>query len=277
LGITSDHGERGVIVKEINCKSILTKSGIEGVDYAINPYVGCSHGCVYCYATFMKRFTGHTEEWGTFVDVRVNAAEVLARQMRRAKPGNIAIGTVTDPYQPLERKYQITRACLEVLTAYDFPVSILTKSDLVLRDLDLLHRLHDVEVGFTIATLDEEVRQVFEPRSSPISARLEALAKLSGAGIRTWAFCGPLLPFLSDSENQIDILFGEFARAGVSYIFVDSMKLSGAIGGKVRKVLERHYPDLVEGYRHIAANRSPYHETLMARARMLAEKHGLTL
>jgi len=264
-----------VIVREIECKSILTKSGIEGVDYALNPYVGCAHGCVYCYAIFMKRFTGHKEEWGTFVDVKVNAAEVLARQMRRAKPGNIAIGTVTDPYQPLERKYEITRASLEVLTAYDCPVSILTKSDLVLRDLDLLRRLRDVEVGFTIATLDEEVRQVFEPSSSPVPARLTALAELAEAGIKTWAFCGPLLPFLSDGEEQMDALFGELARAGVSYIIVDSMKLSGAIGGRVRGVLERHYPDLVEGYRHVAANRRPYHDALMARARMLAEKHGL--
>jgi DNA repair photolyase len=264
-----------VIVREIECKSILTKSGIEGVDYAINPYVGCQHGCVYCYAIFMKRFTGHKEDWGTFVDIKVNAAEVLARQMRRTKPGNIAIGTVTDPYQPLEKKYQITRACLEVLTAYDFPVSILTKSDLVLRDLDILRRLGDVEVGFTIATLDEKARRVFEPRSSPVPARLSALAELAEAGIRTWGFCGPLLPLLSDSEDQMDVLFRELAQTGVSYIIVDSMKLSGAIGGRVRRVLERHHPDLVEGYRHISANRVPYHEALMTRARILAEKHGL--
>ena len=264
-----------MIIREIECKSILTKSGIKGVDYAINPYVGCQHGCVYCYAIFMKRFTGHKEEWGTFVDAKVNAAEVLAKQMRRANPGNIVFGTVTDAYQALERKYEITRASLEVLTAYDFPVSILTKSDLVLRDLDILRCLHDVEVGFTIATLDEEVWRVFEPGSSPIPARLAALAELSQAGIKTWAFCGPLLPFLSDSEEQMDALFRELARAGVSHIIVDSMKLSGAIGGRVRRVLERHYPDLVEGYHHIAANRKPYHEALMARARMLAEKHGL--
>jgi DNA repair photolyase len=269
------YGKHRVIVKEINCKSILTKSGIEGVDYAINPYVGCQHGCVYCYAIFMKRFTGHKEEWGTFVDVKVNAAEVLAKQMRRAKPGNIVLGTVTDPYQPLERKYKITRACLDVLTAYDFPVSILTKSDLALRDLDLLCRLRDIEVGFTIATLDEEVRRVFEPGSSPIPARLAALAELAKAGIKAWAFCGPLLPFLSDSEEQMDALFGELARARVSYIYVDSMKLSGAIGGRISKLLKRHYADLVEGYRHIATNRKPYHEALMAGARMLAEKHGL--
>jgi len=264
-----------VIVREIECKSILTKSGIESVDYAINPYVGCSHGCVYCYAIFMKRFSGHKEEWGAFVDAKINAAEVLAKQMQRAKPGNIVFGTVTDAYQPLERKYQITRACLEVLTALDFPVSILTKSNLVLRDLDLLRRLPDIEVGFTIATLDEEVRRVFEPHSPPVPARLAALAELAEAEIKTWAFCGPLLPFLSDGEEQMDALFRELAEAGVSHIIVDSMKLSGAIGGRIRKVLERHYPDLVKGYHHIAANRRPYHDALMARARRLAEKYGL--
>ncbi len=274
---------QSVIVREIECKSILIKSGIKGVDYAINPYVGCGHGCLYCYAIFMKRFTGHKEEWGTFVDVKVNAAEVLARQMRRAKRGNIAFGTVTDPYQPLEERYKITRACLEVLTAHGgstelaevFPISILTKSALVLRDLDILRRLRDTEVGFTITTLDEDARRVFEPRSSPVSARLAALAELAEAGIKTWAFCGPLLPFLSDGEEQMDALFEDLARVGVSYIIVDSMKLSGAIWGKVRRVLERHYPDLVEGYRYVAANRRPYHEALMATAQRLAEKHGL--
>jgi len=264
-----------VIVREIECRSVLTKSGIEGVDYALNPYVGCEHGCVYCYASFMKRFTGHTEEWGTFVDVKVNAVEVLARQMRRAKRGNVVSGTVTDPYQPLEERYEITRACLRVLTAYDFPVSILTKSALVLRDLDLLRRLKDVEVGFTITALDDKVQPVFEPHSLPASARLAALAELAKAGVKTWAFCGPLLPFLSDEEEQMDALFGELAKVDVSYIIVDSIKLSGAIGGKVRRVLERHYPDLVEGYRHIAADRRPYHEALMDRATRLAEKHGL--
>ncbi|RLC75668.1 MAG: radical SAM protein [Chloroflexi bacterium] len=264
-----------VIVREIKCKSILIKSGIEGVDYAVNPYVGCGHGCVYCYARFMKRFTGHKEKWGEFVDVKLNAAEVLAWQMRRAKRGNISFGTVTDPYQPLEKKYEITRACLEVLTAYDFPISILTKSDLVLRDLDLLQRLKDVEVGFTIITLDDEVRRVFEPRSSPVPARLKALAKLAEAGIKTWAFCGPLLPFLSDSDEQMDALFRELAGVGVSYIIVDSMKLSGAIWKEVKAVLKRHYPDLVEGYLHIAANRRAYHRALMAKAQKIAGDYNL--
>jgi len=266
-----------VIVREIECKSLLTRSGISSIDYALNPYVGCAHGCVYCYASFMKRFTGHTEAWGSFVDVRANAAGVLAKQMPRAKRGKISLSTVTDPYQPLEKQYQITRACLEVLSAYDFPVSILTKSALVRRDLDLLRRLPDVDVGFTITALDDEVRRVFEPGSSPIPARLAALDELAQAGIKTWAFCGPLLPSLSDGEEQMAALFRELARVGVSALIVDSMKLSGGIWGRVRKVLERHYPDLVAGYQFTAQNRQPYHEALMARAQRLAGKYGLAI
>lgn len=130
-------------------------------------------------------------------------------------------------------------------------------------------------VGFTIATLDDEVQRAFEPYLPSASARLAALAELAETGIKTWAFCGPLLPFLSDSEEQIDALFEELAEVGVSYIIVDSMKLSGAIWGKVRRVLERHYPDLAEGYCHIASDRKPYHDALMVRTQRLAKKHSL--
>jgi len=265
-----------LIVKEIECKSILTKSGIKTVDYAINPYVGCGHGCVYCYATFMKRFTGHKEEWGTFVDVKVNAAEVLARQLRRAKPGNIMLGTVTDAYQPLERQYGITRACLEPLAGYDFPVTILTKSPLVLRDLDLIKRLKNAEVAFTITTPDDQVRKRFEPGSSPILERLETLRTLAEAGISTWAFCGPLLPFLSDGEVEIDALFRELKRVGVGYVLVDSLNLRGAAWGRVRKALKAYYPDLVEGYRALLTDRKPYHQTLVERTRQIAARHSLS-
>jgi DNA repair photolyase len=279
-------------IKEIACKSILTKSGIKTVDYAINPYVGCEHGCVYCYATFMKRFTGHKETWGTFVDVKVNAAEVLARQLRRAKPGNITFGTVTDAYQPLEREYGITRACLEALVSYDastgastvsstepfaaFPVTILTKSALVLRDLDLIKRLENVQVAFTITTLDDEVRKRFEPRASPIPARLEALWALAEAGIFTWAFCGPLLPFLSDGEAELDALFGKLKEVEVDYVLVDSLNLRGAAWGRVRETLEVHHPDLVGSYRALSVDRKPYHAALMDRTRRIAARHGLS-
>ena len=265
-----------MIVKEVSCKTILTPSGIEGIDYALNPYTGCGHGCAYCYATFMKRFTGHTEAWGTFVDVKVNAAEVLAHQLRRAKPGTISLSTVTDAYQPLEEAYQVTRACLQALAGYAQPITILTKSALVLRDLDLLAQLPRVEVAFTITTLDEMLRQQFEPGASPIADRLEALRTLAEAGIPTWAFCGPLLPLLSDGEAEVDALFAELKRARVGSVLVDSLNLQGATWGRLRQVLEAHHPALLEPYRALAANRRPYHAALMARTRRLAARHDLT-
>lgn len=267
--------EHSLLVREVECKSILTKSGIPSVDYAINLYVGCEHGCVYCYATFMKRFTGHEEEWGTFVDVRVNAPQVLARQLRRARPGNISLGTVTDAYQPLEAEYGVTRACLEVLQDYDQPVSILTKSALVLRDLELIKRLQHPEVALTITTMDDQIRRRFEPRSSPIQARLEALRTLAEAGISTWAFCGPLLPSLSDGEAELHALFAELRKARVDYVLVDSLNLRGAAWGRVRKALSAYRPELVGKYRPLRSNRKPYHAALMERSQRIAAEHGL--
>ena len=117
-------------IQERKVKNILSKSGIPGADYCINPYVGCSHGCRYCYATFMKRYTGHPEAWGSFVDVKINAPEVLRRQIRKAAKGKIMISSVTDPYQPIEDKYKLTRQCLQILLPYPFSVDILTKSPL---------------------------------------------------------------------------------------------------------------------------------------------------
>jgi DNA repair photolyase len=219
--------EGTIVVRERECRSILSKSGIERVDYAVNPYVGCEHACAYCYAVFMKRFTGHKEEWGTFVDVKVNAPEVMARQLRRARPGKLSFGTVTDAYQPLEADYGITRACLEALAGYPLPTTILTKSALVLREVDVLRRIPGTEVAFTITTLDDGLRRWLEPGASPIGERLEALATLAAAGIPTWAFCGPLLPFLSDGEDELDALFAALEQAGVGHVLVDSLDLRG--------------------------------------------------
>ncbi len=181
-------------IQEIKAKSILTRSGIPGVDYCINPYVGCFHGCRYCYATFMKRFTGHTEAWGSFVDVKVNSPEVLQRQLQRKARGRVMISSVTDAYQPIEAKYKLTRKCLEVLLEHQFPVDILTKSPLVLRDLDLIKEFKDIEVGVTVTTNDEKIRKVFEPKAPSITARINTLKKLHNNGINTYAFIGPVLP-----------------------------------------------------------------------------------
>lgn len=203
-------------VQEKKVKSILSKSGIPGVDYCVNPYVGCSHGCRYCYATFMKRFTGHREPWGSFVDVKINAAEVLSRQMKTAKSGHVMISSVTDPYQSLEEKYRLTRQCLEVLLPHQFSIGILTKSPLVLRDLDLLKRFKEAEVGFTITTDDEETKKIFEPHAPPIEARVLALKTLYEQGIKTYAFIGPALPLNPEALS-------EKIRPYVHYVYIDRM------------------------------------------------------
>jgi DNA repair photolyase len=183
-----------LIVNQVTAKSVLSRSNIGGITYCVNPYTGCSHGCRYCYATFMKRFSGHHEPWGSFVDAKVNAPSVLRNQLVRAAKGLVLISSVTDPYQPIEKTLALTRGCLEALRPHDFPLDILTKSPLVLRDIDVLSTFSEVEVGVTITTDDEKMRRLFEPNAPPIADRLNALEQLFRAGIRTYAFLGPILP-----------------------------------------------------------------------------------
>ena len=193
-------------VKEIFAKTILTKTAISGFEYCINPYVGCGHGCRYCYASFMKRFTGHLEPWGEFIDVKVNAPHLLRKQLNRAKQGVVALSTVTDPYQPIEKKYQLTRKCLEALLEVQISVNLLTRSPLCLRDIDLLKQFETIEVGFSITTQDEGIKKIFEPYSSPIHARVKALRALHQEKIRTYAFIGPMLPL--DPKPLVAMLDG---------------------------------------------------------------------
>ena len=184
-------------VREVQAKSILQKSGLPGIDYVINPYTGCVHGCVYCYARFMKRFTDHPEPWGAFLDAKVNAPDLLARQLsRRRAPLRecVFLSSVTDPYQAPEKKYELTRRLLEVLALYDVPVSILTKSDLVLRDADILGRFSDAEVGMSFGVADDEWSLLLEPRASPPSRRLAALRALRERGIRDVRFRQSVYP-----------------------------------------------------------------------------------
>jgi DNA repair photolyase len=199
----------GPVVREIEAKSILNPSKIH--DYCVNPYTGCEVGCVYCYAAlFMGRYSGHSEPWGEFVDVKVNAPELLAKQIAKAKRGTIWFASVCDPYQPLEERFALTRRSLEVLVGRDFPVEIQTKSARVRRDLDVIRRLSDVEIGFTIATDDETIAGMFEPRASPVGERVEVLREFKAAGVSTFAFAGPLLP--GNPEKLAALLTGAVDR-----------------------------------------------------------------
>jgi DNA repair photolyase len=181
-------------IGEKMARTILTKTGIPGVDYCLNPYTGCGHACAYCYATFMKKYSGHDEPWGEFVDAKINAPDLLRRDLRRRREGEVILSSVTDPYQPVEARFKLTRACLEILALSDLRVCILTKSGLVTRDADILCHMREVDVGLTITTDQEDIRQVFEPGASSIEARIEALAALKARGIPTHAFIGPMLP-----------------------------------------------------------------------------------
>jgi len=207
-----------MIVKEIQAKTILSVSKV--YDYVINPYIGCQHGCTYCYARFMKRFTGHKEPWGEFVDVKINASDLLQVEIKRKKRGSVWISGVCDPYQPLEAKYQLSRRCLEILQEHHWPVIVQTRSPLVLRDIHLLKEAREFEVGFTVTTMDDGIRKLFESNAPPIKDRLNALDVLHRAGIRTYAMIAPMLPGV---ESLAEALEGK-----VDYIIVDRMNYNHA-------------------------------------------------
>jgi DNA repair photolyase len=249
-------------ITKVECKNALVKSGIDGVDYALNPYTGCQHGCVYCYAEFMKKYTNHNEQWGEFVDVKINVVERLRDQIKKTKPGMVMIGTVTDAYQPLEGKFQLTRKCLEILTDFDFPVFIQTKSDLILRDLDVLKKIKDKEIGFTITCVDPEVERMFEPDASDLGRRFEALKKLKDNRIPTFAFVGPILPFFSDHENSLKLLFEKLQKLKIKKVYLDKMNYLKGKRKRISALLEKRFPHALRFYEGMVNHEERYSEWL---------------
>ncbi|MEW6455440.1 MAG: radical SAM protein [Acidobacteriota bacterium] len=215
-------------IKETNSKKILNRSKIEGVDYCINPYIGCFHGCKYCYAEFMKKYTFHTENWGEFVDIKINSPELLEKEIKSMRKGLIMISSVTDPYQPIEKKYEITKRILEILLIYQFPVEILTKSSLILRDIEILKKFNDLCVGLTITTDNEYIKKIFEPRSSSISERVNTIEILHKNGIRTFCFVGPILPM--NPENLLNMIIDK-----VDFIYLDRMNYCNKVTSIYKK------------------------------------------
>jgi DNA repair photolyase len=243
------------------CKSALNRSGIPGVDWCLNPYVGCTHACLYCYASFMKRFTGHTAAWGTYVQAKVNVAEVLARQVKRGPLGCLTLASVTDAYQEAESTCGLTRACLEVLRESKLSVGILTKSDLVVRDLDLLTAFGDltgeprVRVGFTLTTLDDGLASILEPGAPCPSRRLAALQAVSRAGIPTWVFVAPVIPGLTDAPEGLAALAREARSRGAGEVQLDPLNFYGAAVHNLRAALAAHRPQALRVFE--AACRRP--------------------
>ena len=263
-------------IAEVTCKSALSKSGIS--DYAVNCYRGCSHACIYCYARFMARFTGHeAEPWGSFVDAKVNAPDVLPGDLDRAKPGRVMLSSVCDGWQPVEDRYRLTRRCLETLVRFGFPVGILTKGGLVRRDIEVM-RGADVELGVTLATVDDDVRRILEPEASPVAERLDALRRAREAGLSTYVFAGPIFPFLGDGAREVDALFKAIAGAKVDYVLVDTLNPKRGLWPVLREALTRHAPHVVRKVGEILYEpeaRDHYVSNVRRLVLATAERHGL--
>ena len=255
------------IIKEIEAKNVITKTDIPVCDYAVNPYVGCTHGCKYCYASFMKRFTNHQEDWGTFLDVKY-WPEIRHPEKYTGK--ELFFGSVTDPYNPQEETYQRTRSLLEQLQGSGVRLSIQTKSDLVLRDIDLIKTFPDARVGFSINTLDEDFKDDMDKAVS-IKSRLAAMKTLHEAGIRTTCFISPIFPGITDCEAIIDRV-----KDQCNLVWLENLNLRGSYRGVILQYIKEKYPQLTRLYEEIYSKGNRlYWEMLDARLREYAEKAGL--
>ena len=260
----------------IACKSLLTRSGIPSVDYAANPYFGCEHGCLYCYATFMLKFREAPGPWGTFVGVKENAAEVLAREVRRRTPGSILFGSVCDVYQPVEATRGLTRACLSALAgARGFETGILTKSDLVVRDVDVLSRLESPRVGFTVTTLDDGLAGLLEPGAARPWSRLEAMRELSRAGVPVWGFVAPVVPGFSDDEDSLRALLRAMRDAGADHAMVDTLNPYARVRRMLRPAVARRFPERLDALDAYLSEPAAYVPGLAARDERAARSAGL--
>lgn len=223
-------------INEIKCKTALSKSTLPGLDYSLNPYRGCQHNCAYCYVPNVLRI--ERKEWGSFVYVKTNIPVVLSKELKRKKPGVVGISTVTDPYQPLEKKYKLTRYCLEQLLKYDFPVCIQTKSNLITRDIDLISKFFDAEILISIGTLNDSERKMLEPGSSSINDRLDVLKNFSDIGVKTGIFFGPVYPTVK--KEDIPKIIEIFMKSGVKEIMVDKFNLKPGIADRLKKSFPNH-------------------------------------
>lgn len=271
-------------IKEVQAKTILSPSKLKDADYdfSCNPYIGCRFGCVYCYASFMGRMIGKkTDDWGDFVYAKMNAPDLLQTEVAKLKNKGagkvIWLSSVTDPYQGLEAKYQLTRKCLQTLVDIQFngTVSFLTKSDLVLRDIDLLKQLKHVEVGMTITSTDDAISRYFEKFAPPVSARLTALKKLHDENIKTYAFIGPLLPHFIANKEVMDELFKSVYHAGVREIYFEFLNLSPYIRSRMKKELKNLDSHIWNEF--YASQIKDYRDSLNKVVYDLVKQYGFTL
>lgn len=254
-------------ISDVAVKSVLTRSNLPVADYSVNPYVGCAHGCKYCYASFMKRFTGHPEPWGTFVDVK-HWPDI--RNPKRYAGKELFIGSVCDPYQPLEETACRTRALLEQMQGSGCSISIATKSDLVLRDLDLIRTFPRARVSWSINTLDEAFKDDMD-RAVSIERRLAAMKAFYEAGVRTTCFISPIFPGITDVPAIIRRAWNQ-----CHLIWLENLNLRGGYKQTILDYIAARHPELTPLYDAIYRRKDrTYWAELDARMRRFCEEEGL--
>jgi len=255
--------------------------------WAVNPYRGCEFACKYCYARYTHEFMELRDglDFERKIYIKQQAGWLLRRDLKRVKPGEeIAIGTATDPYQPAERHYLVTRAILEELAQHrGFEVGIVTKSDLILRDRDLLRRLAEqnrIYINLTITTLDAKLARILEPRAPRPDLRIEAVRELSATGINAGVICAPVLPGITDSPATLEAVVRATKKAGGKYVYANPLFLKPCSASVFLPFLEKQFPHLVDDYRKRFAGRafvSPaYRKRISELMRTLRKKHGIT-
>lgn len=266
-GSGSDRRHLPLIVNYVDVKSIVSKSGISGQTYAINPYVGCQHACRYCYAQFMSHFSGHIEPWGRYVDVK--HWKPIANP-HRYDGSTIFLSSVTDPYQPIEASEMRTRAALEQLVGTTAKISVTTKSDLVLRDLDLLRKFDDVTIAFSINTLDDTFRSDMDDAAS-VARRLDAMRVVHDAGIRTVCFVAPIFPGITNVEAIVDAVSDRCDE-----IWCDSLNMRDAYKVRIMEYIKHRHPSLLPMYKSIYddGDRS-YWDNLLGDIKRITSERGI--
>lgn len=226
----------------IHVKDYLAKSNLPACDYVINPYVGCPHGCKYCYASFMKRFTGHKEAWGTFIDIKLCDKKI---DLKKLEGKSVFLSSVTDCYNPFEEKYEITRQIIGQLTNIDCEILISTKSNLILRDIELLKKLKHLKVSLSLNTLDENFKNDMDSASS-VKDRLDTLKELHDNGIYTVLFMSPIFPYITEFKEIIKV-----SSAFVDEYWFENLNLRGDYKNKILGYIADKYPELTGRYNNI--------------------------
>jgi DNA repair photolyase len=243
-----------VTYREVEVKSALNTVKGMPFDWSLNPWSGCAHKCTYCFArAYHARYREKNvgTDFDSNVDVRVNIAEVLRKELRRGREGSLAIGTATDPYQPIEGKYRLTRRCLEALVDHPMPTGIVTKGPLVVRDIDILKKLDEkteLTVYFSVPCVDEEIVRKTDPGTAPPRQRLRALRMLREAGIDAAVLCMPVLPGISDSEESLDAAARAASDAGATAFRHRPLKIDVEIQDYYYDFLATEFPLAVPRY-----------------------------